>query len=156
MKDQGHTLLTLLSSRCLAATYDLRLNGSRIGKIQFLEINHPQGPFRGCRTAPADGLTLGRYDSRDWYQSWHIWLGLRQGNPNSTEEFWTNVRPLCIAEALLPSAGPLEDRDVTVQREFGKALDRSAGLGPLDLDPIDLRALANAQHYPRIMGRRSE
>src|ERR1039457_2762662 len=85
MKDQGHTLLTLLSSRCLAATYDLRFNGFRIGKIQFLEINHPQGPFRGGRTAPADGFTVG-HDSRDWYQSWYIWLGLRQGNQNSTEE----------------------------------------------------------------------
>jgi len=73
MKDQGHTLLTLLSSRCLAATYDLRFNGSRIGKIQFLEINHPQGPFGGGRIAQADGFTVG-HDSRGWYQSWHIWL----------------------------------------------------------------------------------
>src|SRR5476649_1598378 len=43
---------------------------------------------------------------------------------------------------LLPCARSLDDRDVPVHRQFGKAIDTSAGLGPFDLQPIDLRALA--------------
>ena len=42
--------------------------------------------------------------------------------------------------------------DVPVDRNFRKDFYAAAGLRPSDVEPIDLRALADAQHFTRVVG----
>jgi hypothetical protein len=59
--------------------------------------------------------------------------------------------PTGLAEGLLPLPGSLDDRDVAVERELGKALERPAGLRPLDFQPVDFRSRTQPEHHPRIV-----
>lgn len=47
---------------------------------------------------------------------------------------------------LFPLSRPFDNRDVTVDRQINNALDLAARLRPLDLDPVELRSLADAQN----------
>jgi hypothetical protein len=45
----------------------------------------------------------------------------------------------------LPFPCALDDCDVTINRELGDALDLAAGLGPIDLQPVEFRSFPNAR-----------
>ena len=44
-----------------------------------------------------------------------------------------------------------DDGDVAVDREVGEALDRAAGGGPFDFQPVDLRLRPDSQNFPWVM-----
>src|SRR5437867_10282826 len=53
----------------------------------------------------------------------------------------------------LPFSLALDDRDVSVDRQIGKPFHRTARKRPLHFHPIELLALPNAKHNPRVMRR---
>src|SRR5260221_1873057 len=46
---------------------------------------------------------------------------------------------------------PYHESDVLIEGEIGEAFHTPAWQRPLDLDPVNLGALADAQHYARIV-----
>jgi hypothetical protein len=52
----------------------------------------------------------------------------------------------------LLNADAFHDRDVSINGNICERFHAAAGLRPSDVKPIDLRALADAQHFTRIVG----
>ncbi len=75
-----------------------------------------------------------------WCHSGYILPELRPSKPRSKANLprRSSQESFLHRRGLIPSASPLDDRNVTVQRELGKALDCSARLGPFDLEPVNL------------------
>ena len=52
----------------------------------------------------------------------------------------------------LLNAGAFHDCDVSINGNICERFHAAAGLRPSDVEPIDLRALADAQHFTRVVG----